>query len=371
MRLVAACGAGFAALESSTCRDDVLVDGVPLAVALLRAPCDIVTREPHGAHDVLIRVRAFSCNYRDKGLLLLMATHCRQDGYYVTGSEFVGDVVAIGAAVDSVRPGDRVIGDNAQPTVPVDWPAGIPTNHASREFLRLHERKVMRIPPDMPDVDAAAFSLGAQTAYSMVGKANVRRGDRVLVTSARSNTSLFVLAALHAKGVRAIATTTNPHGARSLEARGADRTFVVPRDTSSFADVADLAACAAERAGFDAIIDPFFDLHLARAMPLLKPGGCYVTCGLKEQHPAMAAATPVARDSALLEALRLAVIKNVHVIGNCLGETAHLAGALDDYTALRLGVAVDSVFTDGAVGAFFRRTFSDRARCGKVVFTYA
>lgn len=59
---------------------------------------------------------------------------------------------------------------------------------------------------DSPDVDfntffnphsiivkLNAFSLSAQTAYSMVRKANLNKGDNVLVTAATSNTSLSVI----------------------------------------------------------------------------------------------------------------------------------------------------------------------------------
>jgi hypothetical protein len=42
-----------------------------------------------------------------------------------------------------------------------------------------------------------------------------------------------------------------------------------------------------------------------------------------------------------------------------------------DWRAGRLDVLVDSVFTGNDVGAFFKRTFADPVRFGKVVYRYA
>ncbi|EXY43615.1 hypothetical protein M118_4921, partial [Bacteroides fragilis str. 3783N1-2] len=41
----------------------------------------------------------------------------------------------------------------------------------------------------MSDIEAAAFSLTASTAHSMVSKSKLKEGDKVLVTSLFSNTS--------------------------------------------------------------------------------------------------------------------------------------------------------------------------------------
>ena len=53
----------------------------------------------------------------------------------------------------------------------------------------------------MSDVEAAAFSLSALTANSIIKKANLKKGYKILVTSLFSNTSLSCLEIL--KGIAA------------------------------------------------------------------------------------------------------------------------------------------------------------------------
>ena len=36
---------------------------------------------------------------------------------------------------------------------------------------------------------------------------------------------------------------------------------------------------------FDVVFDPYFDLHLEKAVNQMETGGRYITCGYKNQHP--------------------------------------------------------------------------------------
>ena len=128
------------------------------------------------------------------------------------GSEFVGEVAAVGADVTGLALGDRVMGDNhyiGAGDAGRDYAEGVPTNAASQEYQVFHPAKLIAVPPEMPDEVAAAFSIGAQTAYSMVRKLALPYGGHVLVTAARSNTSLFVISALKQLGVNVYATSTS------------------------------------------------------------------------------------------------------------------------------------------------------------------
>ena len=58
---------------------------------------------------VLLRTRAVSCNYRDRGLLRQVALRAAPGSFYVIGSEFVGEVLAVGRGVETLAPGDRVV----------------------------------------------------------------------------------------------------------------------------------------------------------------------------------------------------------------------------------------------------------------------
>ena len=233
-----------------------------------------------------MRKRAFSCDYRDKGLLLPRLQGAHKHAYVSIGSEFVGEVVAKGAEVTDVSIGDRVMGDNhyiGAGDAGQEYAEGVPTNAASQEYQVLHRAKLILVPPGMPDEVAAAFSIGAQTAYSMVRKLAVAPGANVLVTAAKSNTSLFSINALKQRGVNVYATSTSSRFAPELRALGVRELFVVD-PMLGWARQEQLQAFARAIGGFDGVIDPFFDLHLSSAVAVLAAGGRYVTCGYYDQY---------------------------------------------------------------------------------------
>ena len=98
-----------------------------------------------------------------------------------------------------------------------------------------------------------------------------------------------------------------------------------------------------EIGGFDGVIDPFYDLHLGSVMGLLAAGGRYVTCGLAGQYPAPGR-QPSREVPDLRQAIGEAVLKNIRIVGNCLGTTADLQHAIAAYRAGDLSVVIDSVY---------------------------
>lgn len=354
-------------------RPVVSIDGVPL-------PCGLAETKPlpfdaEGAdrHGVLLRVRAVSCNYRDKFFLTSLAK-VPAPRYSSFGSEFAGEVIAVGAEVTGLAPGDRVLPDfhyEGQARRADGAPGGVPTSRATRAMHVLDHRQLQRIPDAIGDVEAAAFALNTQTAYSMVRRANLRPGASVLVTSASSNLSLAVLAALRNRGVRVFATTSSRATADRLGAMGVEEALVVRRNREGFLTERALPAFAEAAGGFDAVFDPFFDLHLERAVWMMNPFGTYLTCGLAGQTEGAARASGVAGGVSMTEVMGRAVLGNLSLVGNCIGLSEDLSRALEDRAAGRIPPAiVDSVFDGDAAAPFLDRTFNDPSRFGKVVYRY-
>lgn len=354
-------------------RQRVVIDGVSLPCGIERV-ADLPF-EPDGVdrRRVLVRVRAVSCNYRDKALISSMGS-VAPPRFSAFGSEFAAEVVEVGAEVADLHPGDRVLPDfhyEGRQHHSGDVPAGVPTNRASRATHVLHERQLQRIPDAMPYTEAAAFALNAQTAYGMVRRAGLRPGAAVLVTSASSNLSLGLFSALLGQGVRVYATTSSPATAARLSGYGVEGVAVVARNRAGFLGDPGLADFAAGAGGFDTVLDPFFDLHLERSVALMNPFATYVTCGLAGQTAHAAAAAGVAGKGSLHGLLAVAVVKNLTLVGNCIGLSEDLERALGDYEAGRIPpVVVDSVFEGDTAAPFLDRTFNDPARFGKVVYRY-
>jgi NADPH:quinone reductase-like Zn-dependent oxidoreductase len=378
MRALAICGVDVPKLQPgnhSFAR--IEVNAVPVTCGIVETTRPAFDAEaPENCHHVLVHVEAFSCNYRDRALVLWAARSSPPNRFYAIGSEFAGVVVAVGTGVSRVRVGDQVIGDNhyappaaGRPSAPAR--PGIPTNQASHEYLVLREEKVQTVPRSMPTPIAAAFSVGAQTTYSMVRKLDLASGSPVLVTGATSNTSLFAIRALKAAGMMVYAATTSTTFDDALRQVGADEVFHVDLRAPSFTEHEQIRTAVRTVGGFAGCIDPYFDLYLTRIVGLLAPGGRYVTCGFFDQHLAITREPFPGHAPDYGAVMQLAMVRNISLIGNCVGTSADLQRAVGDYAAGRLDVAIDRTYTDGDAAPFVARTFTDRTRLGKVVYQYA
>lgn len=169
-----------------------------------------------GPHDVIVRLRSLSINYRD--LLVVQGTYNpRQPLPLVPGSDGAGEVVEVGAAVSRFEIGDRVI-----PTFFQDWVAGEPTSErlksslgspvdgTFRELYCAHEDAFVRTPDHLSDDEAATLGCAALTAWSaLVTQGNVKAGDDVLVLGT-GGVSMFALQFAKQCGARVIATSGSP-----------------------------------------------------------------------------------------------------------------------------------------------------------------
>lgn len=337
--------------------------------------------EPSGQHrgHVLIEVNAFSCNYRDRALVLRMATMPLPNSYYPIGSELSGVVIDAGSEVEELKVGDRVMIDGYYGYGEQPW--GIPTNHSSRRYQVLPSQKLKKVPEGMSDVEAAAFSIGGQTSFSMVRRSGTRLGSRVLVTGGSSNTSLFLISAARIAGGEVCATTTSEEKAPLIRKAGADEVFVLdgsPRGLESCKEIRDYVA---EKGGFEVVLDPFADLYLSQVIDLMDQGGSYASCGLERQFPVRGELGNGNEGRCVMSGVAFmgVMTRNIQVIGNCLGSSEDLDRALAAWQAGQFKIAIDSVYeynlANGGEGSdavrFLSRSFLEKGRFGKVVQSYS
>ncbi len=326
------------------------------AVAETAPPRFDRTADRKSRHSALVRVKAFSLNYRDLSLIAgepLDAPLC-------IGSEFCGVVEAVGPSVERLSVGDRVMAN-------MSWPhsgdpsvmGGVPTNRASAELQVLHECKLVKLPDNMSVEEGAAFVLGSQTAFSMVRKLALRASERVLVTAARSNTALCVLARLRALGAEVYAATTSAGHQELLRQVGAHH--VIPHAAGDAAPLVEVVRAAGS---FPCAADPFADVYLPVVLPCLEYGGRYTFCGLSRDNDSAGGS------HRWVDLLGAMMVKNVSLHGNCLGHTSDLDEALDAYKTGTYSVRLDSVITATDVGAFIHRSYCEPGRFGKVVCYY-
>ena len=111
----------------------------------------------------------------------------------------------------------------------------------------------------------------------MVRRVNLKNDERALVLSARSNTSMFIINKLIEMGIDTTVLTTSNWKKEEEELISPVKIAKVDKYAHSWEEYPELG-------NFDVVFDPFFDLHLEKAIKQLNTGGRYITCGYKNQH---------------------------------------------------------------------------------------
>src|SRR4029453_14331736 len=154
------------------------------------------------------------------------------------GTEFSGEISAVGEGVNSWQPGDRVmgraVGSYAQSVV-------------------AHQRSLMRIPAGMSWAEAAAIPNVFVTAHdALVTNAAARPGESVMVTAGPSGVGTAAIQiARHIGANPVLATTRTPAKAAALRGLGAHE-VVDTRDAGKWVDA---VMRATGGRGVDVIID--------------------------------------------------------------------------------------------------------------------
>jgi NADPH:quinone reductase-like Zn-dependent oxidoreductase len=182
-----------------------------------------------GPGQVLVRMRALSLNFRDL-LMCKGAYNPKIRLPYLPLSDGAGEVVATGAGVTRVKPGQRVVA-NFMP----GWIEGPPDEEKARsalggggdgllaELAVLPEHGLLSIPAHLSFEEAATLPCAAVTAWNaLVESGGMKPGDSVLVQGT-GGVSLFALQFAHLAGARVIVTSKSDQKlARAIEMGASD-----------------------------------------------------------------------------------------------------------------------------------------------------
>jgi NADPH:quinone reductase-like Zn-dependent oxidoreductase len=356
------------------------IEEIPITVGLLET--DDIKFPDHSdkyKDHVLVKKRAFSNNYRDKAILLNTAmrlskpegTGVGRDLFSFTGSEFVGEVVEIGEQVTGFRIGDRVIPNAAYPhSQDAAIPTGLPTSFASMRYDIFHQAQLVVIPDEMPDEVAAAFTIGGHTIYGMMRRLQLKKNSDVLITSAKSNTSLMAINALRHRDVNIYAMSSTSKFEKELLEMGVKELVTMAGDTENFMENDRMGEIVRKINGFDAVIDPFADLHVGKITRVMSFNSTYVTCGVYQQYSHIIGKPFHFKGDSPSTLFSNCIARNISLVGHCLGSKEDLMQAVDDYKKNKFDVVIDSVFSGNRLSDFFVRTYNDPNRFGKVVYKY-
>ena len=317
---------------------------------------------PPTGHQVVVRVRASSLNYRElldvQGALARMVPLPERR---IPGSDAAGEVIAVGPDVTRVRAGDRVA-----TTFYADWlrgPLPAQMNFIGRsagqndgtltEQTVVHEDELVHLPAYLSFEEAATLPCAGVTAWtSLFVHADVRPGDTVLIEGSGGVSTMAIPLARMA-GARVIATTTSPDKADRLRAIGAQHVVVARKDAPWSAQVLE----ASGGAGADWTLSTAGGDFLLGCIEATRPGGTLVTIGVRDST-----ARPVPAGAFALRGVRLHSTR--------VGSREHFEALNRALAANELRRVVERVFEFAEARAAFE-TFAAARHVGKIVIRHA
>jgi len=158
--------------------------------------------------EVLVEVRATAANFVD--LLVIGGTYqFLPERPFAPGKLPAGTVSAVGAAVETLKPGDRVL--------------TMAEHGGYGAFVAMPASQCFRLPPSLSFVEAAAMSLVYDTAwFALTDRARCQEGDTVLVLGASGGVGLAAIQLAKAMGAKVLAGVASADKHDMVRAAGAD-----------------------------------------------------------------------------------------------------------------------------------------------------
>jgi NADPH:quinone reductase-like Zn-dependent oxidoreductase len=313
-----------------------------------------------GAGEVLVRVRACALNHLD-----LWQRRGLQRGTiplpHISGSDVAGEVVS--STASDVNPGRRVMlqpgiscgrcaaclsgKDNECPQYEVLGSRNHPGGYA--ELVKVPVQNLISIPDGIDFVHAAAFPLTFVTAWHMlITRANLKRGEDVLVLAAGSGVGQAAIQIAFMHGARVFATAGTEDKLERARSLGAYEVINHHQQ-----DIAEEIKRLTNRRGMDVVFEHVGSATWSKSMRSLARGGRLVTCG----------ATTGPEGAIDLNAL---FGKQLSVMGSYMGTKGELLRAARFFFGGQLKPVIDRTFPLAEAAAAQQR-LEESGQFGKIV----
>lgn len=191
----------------------------------------------------------------------------------IQGADCCGHVVAVGEGVDPMRIGKRVIVRNLLRS-PVDyrpfecWTFGSECDGAFAQYAKAPSRETYNVECGWSDAELASVPCAYSTAEGMLHRADVRRGEHVVITGASGGVGSAAVQLAKRRGA-VVTAIAGRDKAGQLLALGADQ--VLPRGESIVSKLG--------RECVDVAIDVTAGPSFGELLDVLKKGGRYAIAG--------------------------------------------------------------------------------------------
>jgi len=306
-----------------------------------------------GPHEVLVRIRAASLNYRD--LMVVKGQYNpKMPLPRIPLSDAAGEVAAIGPGVTRVKIGQRVCGIFMQ-----KWLSGELDEAKAKsalggaidgllaEYAVLHEEGLVPVPEHLSFEEAATLPCAAVTAWhGLITEGRVKPGDSVLVQGT-GGVSLFALQFARLAGARVLITSSRDEKLKRARDLGASD-GINYKTTPEWGDkVRELTGGR----GVDHIVEVGGAGTLGQSLRAVRMGGQISLIGVLSGS-GQANPMPI-------------LMKNVRVQGIFVGSRAMFEAMNRAIVANQLRPVVDRVFSFAEAPAAFRHMES-AAHFGKI-----
>ncbi|WP_420138945.1 SDR family NAD(P)-dependent oxidoreductase [Sphingomonas sp.] len=219
-----------------------------------------------GPGEVAIKIEAAGLNFRDVMWAMgLLPDEALLDGFAgpTMGLECAGTIIEVGAGVDRLAPGDRVM-------------AFAPASLSTRTVTAAHA--VMRMPAGMSFAAAATVPVAFLTTVYAVGQlAQLEAGETILIHGGAGGVGLAAIQYARHRGARIFATAGSPAKRALLASLGVEA--VLDSRSLSFAD--DVMRLT-DGAGVDVVLNSLAGEAMRRSLALVKPFGRFLELGKRD-----------------------------------------------------------------------------------------
>ncbi len=230
------------------------------------------------ANEVLVKVCATTVNRTDcamlraKPFIMRFFTGLFTPKNPILGTEFSGEIEAMGKDVMSFKVGDKVFGFDD---------SGI---GSYAQYLTLSVDKALTTIPEKTTYEQAAASTeGAHYAYNIINKIHLKSGQKVLVNGATGAIGSAAVQLLKYFGANVIAVC-NTKNIELVKSLGADKVIDYTKEDFTKEDQK-----------YDFIFDTVGKSSFTKCKPVLQPGGVYISSelGWMAQNIFFALITPI------------------------------------------------------------------------------
>ncbi|HAT33541.1 MAG TPA: NAD(P)-dependent alcohol dehydrogenase [Janthinobacterium sp.] len=310
-----------------------------------------------GPGEVLVRLRAATLNYID--VVIAQGNFPGASFPMIPVADGAGEVAALGAGVDGLSVGDRVI-----PHFMPNWQGGAITARnvaATRglslpgslaEYVAVPAASLVAMPAHLDFIHGAALPIAATTAWNAVRSAQVRPGS-VVVLLGTGGVSIFALQFAKACGATVILASSSDEKLERARQLGADHLINYRATPAWDEEVLKLSGGH----GANLVVETVGGANFARSLNAAVLGGTVFAVGF------------VGGTAAAIDLLPV-IVKALKIVGNNTGSVADLAEAASAIAAHRIVPVIDRVFDIGETADAYAQLSAGGRHFGKLAIAH-